>query len=121
MGYESRFYVVEKHRSIYERDIGLFYADKVAMFDMCKCPDLYDRIKHYPKTDSYIYADDGNTHIVKDDYDEKLIEIPIIDMITILEDLAETEPYRRYKPFLQLLKGFDLSEWKDLVVLHYGH
>lgn len=121
MGYESCFYVVEKHANIKDDDIGYFFAEKIAMFDMCKVPALYDRIKHYPKTESFIYAADGNTRMIEDDYGERLIEIPVTTMINILEELIKVDQYRRYKPFLQMLKGFDLSEWKDLVVLHYGH
>ena len=65
----------------------------------------------------------GKKKLTKEDlYGEKLIEIPIPDMIKFLKQMIKEERlYRRYKPFLQMLKGFNLSEWSNLVVLHYGH
>lgn len=122
MGYESRFYVVEK--SIIETDdLSMKYATKIAMFDMCKVPDIVGMIKKsYKPTDVYIYADDGNTKIIKDAYEEPLIEIPIEDMISIMRKAIDKDgDYRRLRPFLHLLLGFDLTQWNNLVVLHYGY
>lgn len=121
MGYESRFYVVNKYKSNY-KDEGFYYGEKIAAFNMCKVPRLYDAIKNYPKTDTFIYADDGNTHITEDKYGEPLIEIPINDMIYHLHNVINSDSfYRRYKPFLYMLLGFNLSNWNDLIVLHYGY
>ena len=118
MGYESKLYIVNKSE-IY--DDGMKYGQVIATFDLCNVVSVARMIAKYPNTDTYIYADDGNTHITKDLYGEPLKEIPIADMIEILERESEADPYRRYRPCIQLLKGFDASEWKDLVVLHYGH
>lgn len=121
MGYESRFYIVDKTAWLQDEE-KYYYAEKVAMFDLCKVNNLYNKIKNYPKTNVYIFSDDGETEIKEDLYGEKLIEIPIPDMIEFLEQTIKEEPlYRRYNPFLQMLKGFNLSEWSNLVVLHYGH
>ena len=118
MGYESKLYIVNKS-DIY--DDGMKYGQVIATFDLCKVGSVARKIAKYPNTDAYIYADDGNTRITKDLYGEPFKEIPIADMIEILERESEADPYRRYRPCIQLLKGFDASEWKDLVVLHYGH
>jgi hypothetical protein len=113
MGYESRFYIVNKLGS---------YGEKIAVFNMCKVPKLYNVIKDYPKTDIFIYADDGDTHITEDCYGKPLIEIPVNDMIYHLRNVIEHDiHYRRYKPFLRMLLSFDTPEWENLVVLHYGY
>ena len=120
MGYESKFYIVNKSDFIVDED-GYYYAEKIAMFDLCKVPELHNKIKDYPKADIYIFSDDGNTEIKTDAYGEKLIEIPVSDMIKFLEEILIRDNYRRYNPFLQMLKGFNLSEWSNLTILHYGH
>ena len=121
MGYESRFYVVNKttQKSL---DRKKYWAEVIAMFDLCKVPRVYERICEYPKTDVYIYADDRNTEINEDAYGADMIEIPIADMVDIMDKVIHNEDYyRRYYPFLGLLKGFNPNEWNDLVVLHYGY
>ena len=119
MGYESRLYVV--HKLSRSEENGMIFGEKVASFDLCKVSSVAKDIRSYPKTDTYFYSDDGNTQIVEDLYGEPLTEIPIPDMIQILEKASSSIHYRRFNPCIQMLKGFDLSEWKDLVVLHYGH
>lgn len=121
MDYESRFYIVNSNKSIY-KDEGFYYGEIIAVFNMCKVPGLYSAIKDYPKTDIFIYADDGNTRVTEDTYGEPLIEIPINDMIYHLRNVIDSDaPYRRYEPFLHLLLGFNIREWDNLVVLHYGY
>lgn len=122
MGYESRLYVVEK--SDIRNDTDKRYAKVVAMFDMCKFYALSDILTKQKETDCYIYADDGNTKIVKDRYDEKLTEASIPFVISILEKILEGgETYRRIYPLLNALKAFDeqKDKWGDMVVLHYGY
>lgn len=121
MGYESRFYVVEKKNSSLKDDDGYSWAEKIATFDMCCIGNhLISNIMKYPKTDVYIF--DGDKRIIEDMYGDPLIEIPINDMIDFLEEAIDKEEhYRRNMPFLRLLRGFDLSEWHNLVVLHYGY
>lgn len=122
MGYESRFYIVDK-TDIKSLDGKRYWAQVIAMFDLCKVHAVSSPIwEKYNATDAYIYADDGNTEIIKDECGDPLIEIPIDDMIQLMEKVITSENYyRRYNPFLQLLKGFNKSDWKNLVVLHYGH
>lgn len=127
MAYESRFYVVEKglvSESI--RDTAgddKVWAEKIAMFDLCSVPEVSNEVhsKYHP-TDCYIYEDNGNDMIVDDKYGDPLIEVPIKDMIDIIgRVIPKTGYYRRYLPFLAMLKGFSLNDWNNLVVLHYGH
>lgn len=117
MGYESKLYVVDKHHWKWSNKP---WGEVIAMFDLCKVPGL--NFSKYPPTDCYIYADDGNTEIREDNYGDPLKEIPIKDMIQMLEEAIKTEDYyRRYQPCLSLLKGFNLDDWGNLVILHYGH
>jgi hypothetical protein len=127
MGYESRLYVVKK--GLFEKGIEIngsiqrmTYAEKIAEFNLCKVYAVSDKMRRYNTTDAYFYSDDGETEIVLDCYGEQLKEIPMNDAIKILEDAIVEDPdYRRYKPCLNLLKGFDQNQWGELVVLHYGY
>lgn len=127
MGYESRFYIVEKHNNNIGKEIAngktMYYGEKIAMFDMCKVYQIVDRIKKYQNTETYIYSDDGDTMILEDMYGEALTEIPLDKMANIVREVMENDEYgyRRYKPFLAMLEAFDRSEWNNLVVLHYGY
>ncbi len=119
MGYESKLFVVEK----YERGTakGMQYGTLVAMFDLCKCYAVSDRMRHYNKTDTYIYLTGMEEPVVEDLYGEPLKEIPLADAIKIVREAAENDEYRRLKPCLSLLEGFETEKWRELVVLHYGH
>lgn len=122
MGYESRLYVVEKGRIKYEVEGKEYvWADKIAMFNLCKVYAVSDKMRKAKDTDCFIYDDDGNTKIVTDCYGDFLREMTIKEAIQILEEAAEKDDYRRYAPCISLLKGFDESQWKSLAVLHYGY
>ena len=116
MGYESKLYVVDKHDW---KGCDGKWGEVIASFDLCCVPINFAQ---YPATDCYIIADDGNTRIIEDKYGDPLREIPIQDAIKMIEKVIETgDYYRRYKPCLDLLKGFNINNWENLVVLHYGH
>ena len=127
MGYESRLYIVEKSDYYSKVDVGfkevkrMCFGEVVAMFELCKVPEIPSVIESYPDTDTYIY--EGEERIIDDKYGKPLKEIPIKDMIEIVKKAAENDDnkYRRWKPCLALLKGFNGKQWQDLVVLHYGH
>ena len=125
MGYDSRLYIVEKS-SIFEEDIGKFYAQPVAMFDSCVCYPVSNVLRNESETDCYFYGTDGNTKILEDKYGEPLTETALKTVIDILEEEVENgETYRRIFPLLSMLKTFneqlENGMWKDLVVLHYGY
>ena len=122
MGYESKLYVVEKHRSFC--DDNMIYSQVIAMFDLCKFYPLSTKISNYPMTDCYFYADDGNTKVLEDRYGEPLREIPIEDIITVLEEVIQNgDEYRRIFPALAALKELNRrnGQWRELVILHYGY
>lgn len=120
MGYETRLFVVQKHPLGLEREDGRKYGEVVAMFDLCKVPLVHSKFRTYPETDSYIYAYNCDGDCI-DNYGEVLKEIPITDAIEILEDAASKEDYRRFAPCISMLKGFNLKQWGNLVVLHFGY
>jgi len=116
MGYESKLYVVDKHNW---KGCDGKWGEVIASFDLCCVPINFAQ---YPATDCYIIADDGITRITEDKYGSSLREIPVKDMIDMIEkEIKADKDYRRYQPCLNLLKGFDLNRWENLVVLHYGH
>ena len=120
MGYESKLYVVEKSSRIVEE--GKRYGQIIAMIDMCKLGDSFIRVlNEYSATDCYIYADGNDEPTFEDKYGDPLVEIPLADMIDILDELSQETDYRRFAPAIALLGGFNLDEWGDLVVLHYGY
>ena len=118
MAYESKFYVVEKGTT--GTIEGKVWAEKIAMFDLCSAPNVSNIIrKNYNPTNCYIY--EGDEAILDDCYGEPLLEIPLKDMIDILEKVTIESTYRRFQPFLMMLKGFNPNQWTDITVLHYGH
>ena len=126
MGYETKLYIVNKSSISHEvNGKEMRYASKVAEFDISKCYPVSDKFRHYPATNCYVFADDGNTEIIEDCYGEPLKEIPVDKAIEVISKVIDEDgavyPYRRLAPCLALLKSFDLSRWEDLVVLHYGH
>lgn len=110
MGYESRLYVVDKLDD---------YGEVIAVFNLCKVSSVASKMKKYPATNLYIYS--GDKKITRDCYGEPLTEIPIKDAISIIEEAAADSNYRRFEPCLNMLKGFELNRWHNLVVLHYGY
>lgn len=73
--------------------------------------------------ESKMYVEDGNTLIEEDCYGEKLTTADFPTVIAWLEKEVKKDDYRRLKPLLSLLKGFDLSQWQDgeLQIVHYGY
>lgn len=122
MGYESKLYIVRK--SNHWQEEGKRFAEKIAEFNMCKFRDLADKMRNQPKTDCYIYADDGNTMILEDCYGEKLTEATPKFVIAVLEKiLANGEDYWRIYPLLAFLQSLEqmIGQDENIVVLHYGY
>ena len=125
MGYESRIYVVEKSRCSWTDENGRRYARKLAEINMSKCHELSGILRHKPATDCYIYADDGNTQIIKDCYGEALKETPLNEALEIVEDVIARSPwdywmYDVLRATLQSIYDF-VGDDDSFVVLHYGY
>lgn len=122
MGYESKLYVVEKASKFPNEEMR--YCQVIVMLDLCKFYPISSVRHHYPTTECYFYADDGDTKVLEDRYGDPLREMPIEDVIRILEDaLNNGDNYRRIYPALAGLKALEQQkhQWRELVVLHYGY
>ena len=121
MSYEMKFYIVRKGHLILNEARTHYRAEIIAMFNYCQDSNFADYIDEFGKdTDQYITIDEKD--ITRDCYGKPLKEVSLPDMISYLE--ANPSDYRRYQPFLNLLKGFNESEWDDgngLAVLRYGY
>ena len=123
MGYESRIYIVEKHE-LYDEEIKKRFATEIAKFDLGKCYFLSDCLRACPITDCYIYADDGNTRIATDKYEEELTEATLQAVISILEKaISNGENYRKIFPLLATLNSLEehKHQWGELAILHFGY
>lgn len=115
MGYESKMYIMER----YEIN-GNANGIEVATFDLCKMGwgngflELFDE-----EIDYEIW--DGDEHSREDLYGDVCKFAPVGKVIEWLRNEVKHNDYRRLRPFLGLLEGFDESQWSDLQVVHYGH
>lgn len=120
MGYESRLYVINRIEHELPNGEKWVIGEEIGKINMCCMEmcfvDLFDT-----NIDYKIIADDHNTEITKDEYGSDLQAAPIQRVIDWLEKyMADGAIYRRLKPLLGFLKGFDQSEWNYLEVVHYG-
>lgn len=115
MGYESRVYIVKK-------SMESNYAEEIAKFNCRGMADGWTNLFDKPFVGD-LYADDGNTLITEDKYGKELKYTDFPSVIAWLEKEVEKDDYRRLKPLLSLLKGFDLSQWQDgeMQIVHYGY
>lgn len=118
MGYESRLYVVNK--TLVCGLSGRPWYETIAIFNLGKVYAVSNIMTKYPETKGFVFADDGNTEIVEDEYGSALKEVPLKDAIEIIER-ANDNIYKRYKPCLMLLKAFKEEDWREIVVLHFGY
>lgn len=130
MGYDSRLYIVDKHDKgiklpivVDDNDYGeRCWSEVIAMIELCKYPTISNFMRKQPETDSYIYAEDGNTHIVVDRYDDVMTECSVEELLEVVQqEIDNGVDYRRLTLLYGLLKGLDCSQWTNIRVLHYGH
>ena len=117
MGYESRLCIVKAFKS-------MNYAEIIARFDCSNMGYGNGWRELFSKPfNCAMYADDGNTQIKEDCYSDELKYADFPSVIAWLEKEIRKNDYRRLKPLLSLLKGFDLSQWPDgdMQIVHYGY
>lgn len=115
MGYEIKLYIVAESKFV-PLNNGKVHAQVICMFDMCKCYDLADVFKE--KANGYIYAEDGNTKIEFDRYDEPLLVASLDEVMTALKPIREE--YDRAEIAYELLRS--IKEYKPhCKVYKYGH
>ena len=123
MGYESKLIVVQTSDLRCNSDPeGFKWAERIAEFNLCKMAysgAFSKALQKMRDTKYFYYADDGNTPVIEDKYEERLKEINIKPLIKILE--KENKEYRRIQPAINLLKSFDNDSWSNTTVLIYGY
>ena len=120
MGYECKIFIVDVTRWKPENQSEQVYAEIIATMKMCRMD--YSFYKLFTEEIDYeIYAEDGNHTTSRDRYGDKIKSAKIDKVIEWLESEIERDNYRRLKPFLGLLKGFNPDMWNDLQILHYGY
>ena len=125
MGYENRFYIVEKKPNLGKDEIIKPYWGKVIMiFNMGKLSGFEDLVKKYPVTNCFIY-DDHDNMILEDSYGDPLREIPIKEVINEIYELIKMgiTDYK-VKSFVQVLSTINYSidaSQRSIICLHYGY
>lgn len=118
MSYESRIYVVEVERHEYDGE-SCVYAEKICMFNMCAMDGAFHRL-FKAEIDYDLYERDDD--ITVDCYGDRCKSAPLADVIGYLRQCIEQgDTYRRLKPCLSMLEGFDPACWSGLEVVHYGY
>lgn len=122
MGYESKIYVIRKHKSIHgDKD----WDDVIATFDLCKMG--YDEIngkwfrRLFTEPVGTMYADDGNTEITEDCYGDAVEGAPVYDVLLWMSKWLETNTYNRAKAFYRMLIAIAEEIDGDLWCYHYGY
>ena len=120
MGYESKIYLVRKS-NFFDED-GKRFAEKIAEFNLSKVYGVSSILRAMPKTDCYIYADDGDTEMLEDRYGDELTECTPEKLIELIEDQANKfDTYWRYNLILPCLR--EIAKLKDdkIYCLHFGY
>lgn len=122
MGYESKIYVVNKHKPVYgTRD----WDEVIAKFDLCKMG--YSTVDGVYFRDLFtepvgcLYADDGNTELTEDCYGDPIEGAPIRKVIYWLYKWLKENDYNRAKVFYKLLKSMAKEIDGNLWCYHYGY
>lgn len=115
MGYETKLIIVDRHPHE-----GWTYGDVIAEFNLCKLPWSFNHNDIFVEPIDFDLPD-GHILTREDRYGEHCGMARINDVINAIEKLAKDDDYRRYKPCLALLRGFDRTQWHDLRVVHWGY
>ena len=120
MGYESKIYIVRKGNFL--GDNGKCFAEKIAEFNLCKVYGISNILRRKPKTDCYIYMDDGDTEILEDCYGDELTECKPDELVKYIEkDIEENGTYWRYNLILATLRELVTLNDSQICCLHYGY
>ena len=116
MGYEMKLYIVEESDFIIPSDNGKVWADVIAMIDICKCYEIVNAFKTEAK--GYMYADDGDTKIEIDCYEEPLKSASIDEVMNALNSVRKE--YDRAQIAYDILKSFKKNR-PNCVVYRFGY
>lgn len=121
--YESRIYIVAPTG---QRDSksGKYFAETLAVFNLGYVDSMIDIpvSKHWKPTNYFVYADDGETEILEDNYGDELKELTVDDLIGKLTFTDGIAVSRRAATLVSALRIIRLVYDKnDIVCLHYGY
>lgn len=91
------------------------YASPIVQLDLCKVGSLPTKESEY-----FIYADDGNTPVIVDRYEDFLGQMTLQEFINHIDREIQTSDYRRYKTAKAVAESM-LEGYDDVQVLTYGH
>jgi hypothetical protein len=120
MGYESKIIVAERSTSSYGEK-GCIYCEVVSIFNLCKASFITNAFKKPEKPVEIYFDGDGDAPISEDCYGDQLTVASVADVIKVLKKEISKNSYRRLKPLLGMLEGFNVEEWNDLICIHYGY
>lgn len=143
MGYESRIYVVAEYKFDYGNSLAydwdkpieteggityepyrksdgtpMVYTETVAMFNLCKCGNLFEAFKE--EADGVVYEPDTGKPILEDKYGKRLTSADIADVVKRIEEKEDTD-WWRISALLGALKSFMENGGSELKVYHYGY
>lgn len=144
MGYESRIYVVSEYKFDYGNSLAynwdkpietesgithepyrksdgtpMVYTETVAMFNLCKCGNLFEVFKE--EADGVIYEPDSGDPILEDKYGKRLTSADISDVVKWVESERERDDYWRLAILGDSLKSLMENGGSKLKVYHYGY
>ena len=124
MSYEHKVFVMEVARGNHPDGTPYAFAQKVAVYDLCSlgnmCSESFQAI-FTKETDYAIFAENGDEDTTTDCYGDRLMSASLGTVIEWLEEECAVSDYRRLRPLLGLLQGFDESQWYGIEIVRYGH
>ena len=118
MSYESRIYVVNAKR--YEvKGKPYAFAEQLAVIDCSKMDNNFTNL-FTDETDYEIYDRDMEGRTKTDCYGNTIKRGEINKIISYIENMTATNPYRRAKVLLATLKAFNKETWDCLEIVHFG-
>ncbi|MDG7050635.1 MAG: hypothetical protein JRZ94_05470 [Nitrososphaerota archaeon] len=129
MGYEVKVIVGELTSQKYHLDKSLRWISVFGIIDICKTNlSCCSRAAYDPSdlTPAFFIADDGDTSIVKDRYNDPIMAIPLKLFIKAFRAEVKEHPgkmvYRRHQWLKSFVESVNRTPTRDdAVVAFYGH
>lgn len=113
MGYESKIIIVNHYSKEFTEKIAEYKASEMRYI----FPDLFES-----DFDGKICEEHFEELTNKDCYGNKIkYTKDFKKVIDFLEKEEKKEHYRRLKPLIGLLKGFNPEEWNNLIILYFEY
>lgn len=125
MAYEERIIIVNVRRTEYPNGKPFIDAEEIASYNCSRMPESFNRIFTEGcdfTVQDYFSEDEGTRETAEDRYGDPIKSAPI-QLVTekLREYLSLNDYYRRYRPLLGLLEGFNPADWEELRIVHFGY